>query len=78
MEVCQQAFAPSADELDWAVRVVIGDSKANHGGRGAWTLEGKMIDAPVVGKARATVKRAELCGLNVDAVRENWKDQEPE
>lgn len=70
--------APSESELEWAVRIVIGDAKADQAGRGAWTLQGKMIDVPVVGKAKATVKRAELCGLDVAAVKEKWKGQEPE
>lgn len=78
VEVVQRAFAPGEKEVEWAVRVVIGDEKADAEGRGAWTLEGKMIDVPVVGKAKATVKRAKLCGINVDAIRERWKHQEPE
>ena len=78
VEVAQRAFAPGEKEVEWAVRVVIGDEKADARGRGAWTLEGKMIDAPVVGKARATVKRARLCGIDVDGIREKWKHQEPE
>ncbi|KAE9381415.1 beta subunit of citrate lyase [Stipitochalara longipes BDJ] len=76
--VAQRAFAPGEKEVEWAVRVVVGDKKADAEGRGAWTLEGKMIDVPVVGKAKATVKRAELCGIDVDAIREKWKGQEPE
>lgn len=78
VEVAQRAFAPGAEEVEWAVRVVIADRKAAEKGRGAWTLDGKMIDAPVVGKARATVGRAERCGVNVQAIRQEWKDQEPE
>ena len=78
VEVAQRAFAPGEKEVEWAMRVVIGDEKADAGGRGAWTLDGKMIDVPVVGKAKAVVKKAKLCGTDVDAIREKWKDQEPE
>lgn len=78
VEVAQKAFAPADDEVEWAVRVMIGDAKADAGGRGAWTLEGKMIDVPVVGKAKAIVKKARRCGIDVDAIKEKWKDQEPE
>jgi citrate lyase subunit beta-like protein len=78
VEVAQRAFAPGEKEVEWAVRIVVGDEKADIGGRGAWTLDGKMIDVPVVGKAKATVKRAELCGIDVAAIREKWKHQEPE
>ncbi|KAF1992641.1 beta subunit of citrate lyase [Aulographum hederae CBS 113979] len=78
VDVCQRTFSPGEAEVEWAVRVVVADEKADVAGRGAWTLDGKMIDAPVVGKAKAVVKRAELCGIDVDAVRRKWKDQEPE
>lgn len=78
VEIAQRAFAPSDDEVAWAVRVVIGDEKADRQGRGAWTLDGKMIDAPVVGKAKSIVSKAEACGYDVPVTREKWKDQEPE
>jgi citrate lyase subunit beta-like protein len=78
IEVCHRAFSPSEDQVDWAARVVIADEKASKAGRGAWTLEGKMIDVPVVKKAHAVLKHAELCEIDVSAVREKWKDQEPE
>lgn len=76
--IAQKAFAPSEDEVTWAVRIVIADAKADEQGRGAWTLDDKMIDMPVVGKAKALVSKAAACRIDVDAVREKWKNQEPE
>jgi citrate lyase subunit beta-like protein len=78
VEVVQRAFAPDEKEVEWAMRVCIADEKAAASGRGAWTLDGKMIDAPVSGKAKAVVSRAERCGFDVNAIRDKWKDQEPE
>ncbi|KAK2590648.1 hypothetical protein QQS21_011675 [Conoideocrella luteorostrata] len=78
VETVQAMFAPGQDEVEWAVRVAIADDKAASSGRGAWTLDGKMIDAPVVGKARAVVAKAEQCGFDVDALRSKWNSQEPE
>lgn len=78
IEVCQRAFSPDEREVEWAVRIVVADEKADAQGRGAWTLDGKMIDVPVVGKAKAIVKKAELCGMDVGALRQKWRDQEPE
>lgn len=78
VEVVQRTFAPGNEEIDWAIRVCIADEKAALSGRGAWTLDGKMIDAPVVGKAKAIVDRAKRCGIDVAALKEKWKDQEPE
>ena len=78
IEVCHKAFSPGEKEVEWAVRVVVADEKAERAGRGAWTLDGKMIDKPVVGKCHAVLKRAEICDVDTQAVRERWKDQEPE
>ncbi|KXJ95724.1 Pyruvate/Phosphoenolpyruvate kinase-like domain-containing protein [Microdochium bolleyi] len=78
VETVQRLFAPGEKEVEWAVRVVVADEKAASAGRGAWTLDGAMIDAPVTGKARAVVDKAARCGFDVDALREKWKDQEPE
>jgi citrate lyase subunit beta-like protein len=78
VEVVQRSFSPGMGEIEWAIRVTIADEKADRVGRGAWTLDGNMIDVPVVGKARAMVKKAERCGIDVEAVKEMWKDQEPQ
>lgn len=78
IDVCHKAFSPGEGEVEWAARVVIADEKAERDGRGAWTLEGKMIDKPVVGKSKAVLARAEVCGIDIRAVRERWKEQEPE
>jgi len=78
VEIAQRAFAPSEDEIVWAVRVGIADGKASRQGRGAWTLDGRTIDAPVVGKAQSVVSRAEARGCDITAAREKWKSQEPE
>lgn len=78
VEVAQRMFAPDQQEVEWAVRVSIADAKASTSGRGAWTLDGKMIDVPVVGKANAVIAKAERCGIDVEGLRTKWKDQEPE
>ena len=74
----QEVFSPSEKETQWAMRVVIADKKADAQGRGAWTLDGKMIDVPVVGKAKAIVAKAELCGFDVQALQDKFKDEEPQ
>ncbi|KAI5466174.1 Pyruvate/Phosphoenolpyruvate kinase-like domain-containing protein [Mariannaea sp. PMI_226] len=78
VETAQRMFAPSPQEVEWAVRVSIADEKAAASGRGAWTLDGKMIDAPVVGKANAVIAKAEQCHFDVQGLRTKWKDQQPE
>ncbi|KAL7936058.1 beta subunit of citrate lyase [Trichoderma chlorosporum] len=78
LETVQRMFAPDMKDVEWAVRVTIADEKAAAAGRGAWTLDGKMIDAPVVGKAHTITAKAEQCGIPVQDLRAKWKNQEPE
>ena len=78
VEVAQRLFAPEEKEVEWAVRVVTANEKAASSGRGAWTLDGKMIDAPVVGLAESIVSKAEQCDFDVGDLKTKWKDQEPE
>ncbi|WP_419897574.1 HpcH/HpaI aldolase/citrate lyase family protein [Roseomonas sp. USHLN139] len=49
--VLNEAFSPSPAEIDWARRVRAGDIAARAEGRGAFQLDGRMVDAPVVRRA---------------------------
>jgi citrate lyase subunit beta/citryl-CoA lyase len=50
-----RALAPSADELAWAQRVLAAAAEA----RGAVQLDGRMVDKPVIERARRIVARAQ-------------------
>lgn len=52
VQLANQGFSPSAAELAWAHRVVDADRKARAEGIGAILLDGRMIDRPVVERAR--------------------------
>lgn len=54
--LANEAFSPTAEELAWARKVVAAD--ARNGQNGAYMLEGKMIDAPFVQRARMIIARA--------------------
>lgn len=56
--VVNSGFSPSAQELAWAVRVVEADSAARSAGKGAVLLDGRMIDLPIVDRARAWLAQA--------------------
>ena len=77
IETVQRTFAPSSEEVEWAARLLVADEKAVQQGKGAWTMDGKMIDVPVVGKARAIIYKAALCGFDVDTLKQKWKDEQP-
>ncbi len=46
-----RALAPTAEEVDWAARVVAEAERAAAAGVGAFTLDGRMIDRPVIVQA---------------------------
>jgi len=52
IEPVHQAWAPSAAEIEWARRVLASFDEATARGDGVVALDGKMIDAPVVARAR--------------------------
>ncbi|MES0076912.1 CoA ester lyase [Mesorhizobium sp. M0058] len=49
--VFNEAFTPSAQELEWAHRVVAAENDAAASGLSAFSLDGKMVDPPVVRRA---------------------------
>ncbi len=63
IEVVHAAFAPSPEELEKARRIVAAFEEARSQGRGVVSLGSKMIDAPVVNRARKLVERAREMGL---------------
>jgi len=52
-----EAFSPTPEELALADRIVAGASEAQAAGRGAFAIDGKMIDPPVVARARSLLDR---------------------
>ena len=56
--ILNRAFSPSEDELARARRLIAAHEEAEAQGRGAFAFEGKMVDEPVVQRARALIARA--------------------
>ena len=54
LALTHRAFAPTADEVAWALRVMA----AVESGRGAVQVDGKMVDRPVILHAQAILERA--------------------
>ena len=50
--VVNRAFTPSESELAWARKVLAANDVAAADGRGAFALDGAMVDLPVVERAR--------------------------
>lgn len=62
IELLHNAFAPTEDELDDAERIIRAADEAEKKGLGVVSLNGKMIDAPIVQHARVVVNRAAASG----------------
>jgi citrate lyase subunit beta/citryl-CoA lyase len=68
IEVVHRAFAPTEEELRRAVRIVAAFRDAEARGLGVVSLGAKMIDPPVVDRARKLVERARAQGLDVESL----------
>lgn len=58
----QEAFTPSEEAIAHAQRVVEAAAQNQRQGTGAFTLDGKMVDAPVVRAAEWVLERARAAG----------------
>ena len=63
VEVINQVFSPTEKEIDYAYEVMEAIALAAQQGRGVIALRGKMIDAPIVARAKQTIAAAEALGL---------------
>lgn len=58
-----EAFTPSPEEIAYAREVLFAIAQAGRQGRGAVSLRGKMVDKPVVDRARRLLEDARSLGL---------------
>jgi len=57
--IVNQEYTPSDTEVDYARKVIKMDQEAAASGRGSWSLDGKMIDIPIIVRARKLIARYE-------------------
>jgi citrate lyase subunit beta/citryl-CoA lyase len=57
--ILNAAFAPTAEQVDEARRMIAAAEAEAAQGRGAFVFNGKMVDEPVVARARALLARAQ-------------------
>lgn len=60
--ILNRVFAPSAEELEHARRMIAAFEASVAAGAGAFEFEGRMIDIPVVARARAMIARHDARG----------------
>ena len=62
VEATQAAFTPSGEAIEYAQRVVRAFSASQKEGKGAFALDGKMIDMPLLKNAQKVLDRAKAAG----------------
>ena len=56
VDLVNDIFSPSEEEINHSLRVVEGVVEANKQGKGAFSLDGKMVDAPIIKRALNLLK----------------------
>lgn len=62
VETVQEAFTPSNEAIEYARRVVSAFEASQKDGKGAFALDGKMIDMPLLKNAQQVLDRAKAAG----------------
>ena len=63
VEVINRVFSPTLAEIEYAHEVMEVIAQAKAQGKGAIALHGKMVDAPIVARAKRTLQMAAALGL---------------
>lgn len=66
IDLTNELFSPSADDIAWAQRVIEAYEDANQRGLGAVELDNRMIDAANIRMAQTTIDQARAAGLIPD------------
>ena len=62
VSVVQEAFTPSAEAISYARRIIETFEASQKEGKGAYSLDGKMIDMPLLKNAQKVLARANAAG----------------
>lgn len=63
IDVIHQVFNPTLATIEWAREVVEAIQKAEESGSGVASLHGKMVDAPIVARAKQILELAKRLGM---------------
>ncbi len=63
----RRVFAPSAQQIAWAERVLAAGPLNGDGGAGVRVVDGKMVDAPVLAQAERILARGDAAAAQVPA-----------
>ena len=55
--IVNEEYTPTVEEVEYARKIIKLDQEAAASGRGSWSLDGKMIDIPIIVRAQKLIKR---------------------
>jgi citrate lyase subunit beta/citryl-CoA lyase len=58
VSIINDAFTPDQERIEWAQKVLDARNNAENEGNGVFSVEGEMIDAPLVTQAEDVLERA--------------------
>lgn len=63
IELLHNAYAPTQEEVDYSHKVIEAALEGEKAGLGVVSLNGKMIDGPIIDNARRIIERAQASGV---------------
>lgn len=63
IDYIHDVFSPTMEEIMYAKRVLHAKEEALREGKGVFSLDGKMVDAPVIQRAENIIMKAKLAGI---------------
>ncbi|NDL63441.1 citrate (pro-3S)-lyase subunit beta [Acerihabitans arboris] len=63
IELLHNAYAPTQEAVDYAERVILAAEEGERNGLGVISLNGKMIDGPIINHAQVVLERARASGV---------------
>ena len=70
IEIVNEVFTPTDDQIRHSLKVVDAAKEAADKGIGVITVNGKMIDGPLITRAERVIAQALASYVNVEALRE--------
>ncbi|MBU1145409.1 MAG: CoA ester lyase [Firmicutes bacterium] len=63
IEGINSVFSPSEESILWSMKILEGEKKAKEKGLGVFSLDGKMIDKPIIERASKIIEKASKYNL---------------
>ena len=60
--IINEAYSPTPEEVEYAKRILMAEKAALAEGKGVFALDGKMVDLPVIQRAKTVLALHEIMG----------------